>query len=93
MSDQNEKFVARVKDFLSGFSVIKSFKAEGEANRLFQASNAETERVKERRRLWDAMLASITAVMRQLFFRSASSSTALGWPSGERSRWARCSLS
>ena len=62
MSDQNENFVARVKDFLSGFSVIKSFKAEGEANRLFQASNAETERVKERRRLWDAMLASITAI-------------------------------
>ena len=54
--------MARVKDFLSGFSVIKSFKAEGEANRLFQASNAETERVKERRRLWDAMLASITAI-------------------------------
>ena len=55
-------FVAQTKDLLSGFPVIKSFKAEGEANRLFQASNAETERVKERRRLWDAMLASITAI-------------------------------
>ena len=59
MSDQNEKFVAQVKDFLTGFSVIKSFKAEGEAGQLFQSSNAETERVKERRRWWDAMLSSI----------------------------------
>lgn len=59
-SDQNERFVAQVKDFLSGFSVIKSFKAEEETNRLFQSSNAETERVKERRRQWDAMLGAIT---------------------------------
>ena len=59
MSDQNERFVAQVKDFLTGFSVIKSFKAEGEAGQLFQSSNAETERVKERRRWWDAMLSSI----------------------------------
>lgn len=60
MSDQNEKFVAQVKDFLTGFSVIKSFKAEGEVNRLFQTSNRETERVKERRRLWDTRLTAIT---------------------------------
>ena len=59
MRDQNERFVAQVKDFLTGFSVIKSFKAEGEAGQLFQSSNAETERVKERRRWWDAMLSSI----------------------------------
>ena len=60
MSDQNEKFVAQVKDFLTGFSVIKSFKAEGEVSRLFRSSNAETERVKERRRLWDTRLTAIT---------------------------------
>ncbi len=60
MSDQNERFVAQVKDFLTGFSVIKSFKAEGEVNRMFQASNAETERVKESRRRWDAMLSAAT---------------------------------
>ena len=60
MSDQNEKFVAQVKDFLTGFSVIKSFKAEGEVERLFRASNGETERVKERRRWWDASLAGIS---------------------------------
>ena len=60
MSDQNEKFVAQVKDFLTGFSVIKSFKAEGEVERLFQTSNRETERVKERRRLWDTRLTAIT---------------------------------
>lgn len=28
VSDQNERFISHVKDFLSGFSVIKSFKAE-----------------------------------------------------------------
>ena len=60
MSDQNEKFVAQVKDFLTGFSVIKSFKAEGEVNRLFQTSNRKTEQVKERRRLWDTRLTAIT---------------------------------
>ena len=60
MSDQNEMFVAQVKDFLTGFSVIKSFKAEREVNRLFQASNAETEQVKEHRRRWDAMLSAAT---------------------------------
>lgn len=60
MSDQNEKFVAQVKDFLTGFSVIKSFKAEGEVSRLFRSSNAETERVKERRRQWDTRLTAIT---------------------------------
>ena len=60
MSDQNEKFVAQVKDFLTGFSVIKSFKAEGEVKQMFHASNGETERVKERRRQWDAVITSIT---------------------------------
>ena len=60
MSDQNERFVAQVKDFLTGFSVIKSFKSEREARQLFQSSNAETERVKERRRQLDARIISIT---------------------------------
>ena len=60
MSDQNEKFVAQVKDFLTGFSVIKSFKAEKEVNRMFRTSNAQTERVKENLRRWSAMLSGIT---------------------------------
>ncbi|HIT02785.1 MAG TPA: ABC transporter ATP-binding protein [Candidatus Enterenecus merdae] len=62
MSDQNERFVAQVKDFLSGFSIIKSFKAEGEVKQLFCATNAETERVKERRRRWEGMLSGATQV-------------------------------
>ena len=60
MSDQNERFVAQVKDVLTGFSVIKSFKAEGTILRLLQANNGQTECAKERRRRWDAILGAVT---------------------------------
>ena len=66
VSDQNEKFVAQVKDFLTGFSVIKSFKAEREIERRFQAVNAKTERTKERRRWWDNALVALTSVLSSL---------------------------
>ena len=52
VSDRNEDFVSQVKDLLSGFSVIKSFKAEREAQTLFDRENRETESTKERRRCW-----------------------------------------
>ena len=52
MSDRNETFVGKLKDLLTGFSVIKSFKAEKEAAALFEADNGELERVKLRRRWW-----------------------------------------
>ena len=40
VSDQNESFVAALQDMLSGFPVIKSFKAQPEAVRLFSLRNA-----------------------------------------------------
>ncbi len=60
LSDQNESFVAQIKDLLSGFSVIKSFKAEGEARQLFDGSSAATEEKKFARRWWDYLLATVS---------------------------------
>ena len=40
VSDQNESFMAALQDMLSGFPVIKSFKAQPEAVRLFSLRNA-----------------------------------------------------
>ena len=59
VSDENERFVARIQDLLSGFSVIKSFKAEGEAQALFDRANETVERIKLRRRWWEALLAVV----------------------------------
>ncbi len=46
VSDKNENFIGTVKDILSGFSVIKSFKAEREVNILFAKSNEAAELAK-----------------------------------------------
>ena len=62
VSDQNERFVAQIKDLLGGFSVIKSFKAEREAQTLFERENRETERAKEKRRWWDGLLGTISGI-------------------------------
>ena len=56
VSDRNERFVTQVKDLLSGFSVIKSFKAEEEAQTLFHTASCSTEEAKARRRWWDFSL-------------------------------------
>ena len=53
VSDQNEGFVAQIKDLLNGFSVLKSFKAEGEAQRLFNNANRSTEHTKQNRRWYE----------------------------------------
>lgn len=50
VSEQNEGFMAQIKDLLNGFSVIKSFKAEAEAQRQFGAANQAIEWSKHRRR-------------------------------------------
>lgn len=50
VSEKNEGFMAQVKDLLNGFSVIKSFKAESEAQRQFHAANETVEGAKRRRR-------------------------------------------
>ena len=49
VSQRNAGFVGMVKDLLSGFSVLKSFRAEGEAQRLFNQENAALE---ESKRAW-----------------------------------------
>lgn len=46
VSVQNEKFVELVKDLLSGFSVVKSFRAEKEITGLFSEENSRLERNK-----------------------------------------------
>ncbi len=56
VSDQNEHFVARIKDLLAGFPVLKSFKAEKEAVGLFGEENRKTEEVKEKCNWWGSIL-------------------------------------
>lgn len=60
LSDANERFLTQVKDFLGGFSVIKSFKAEDQVEQLFRRSNAATEEVKRRRRWWECLLTALS---------------------------------
>lgn len=50
MSEKNEDFVDQVKDLLSGFIVVKSFKAEKEVLQLFENQNTELEEAKRDRR-------------------------------------------
>lgn len=50
VSDAGEGFLARIKDLLSGFSVLKSFKAEAEATQLFLDSDGMLEATKLRKR-------------------------------------------
>ena len=49
VSEDNEGFVAMVKDMLTGFPVVKSFQAEEQVSRLFERRNARLEDSKCRR--------------------------------------------
>ncbi|MEW8956238.1 ABC transporter ATP-binding protein [Clostridium sp.] len=49
LSTTNEKFIAAVKDMLTGFPVIKSFKVEKEVFNQFDSSNRELEGSKKRK--------------------------------------------
>lgn len=60
VSDGNERFVARLKDLLSGFAVLKSFKAEQEAQMLFDEENRRIEHQKMRRRWWRSLLEGVS---------------------------------
>lgn len=51
VSNKNEQFVSQIKDLLTDFAVIKSFKAEQEVQKLYNSSNHLVEDAK-RRRLW-----------------------------------------
>lgn len=49
VSQENGRFVAMIKDLLTGFSVVKSFQAEKETTRLYNKQNGETVRTKYHR--------------------------------------------
>lgn len=59
VSDRNESFIGMIKDMLSGFFVIKSFKAEREVFRLFAKSNSAAEEAKCRRRRTETVIQTI----------------------------------
>ena len=56
VSRQNESFVAMTKDLLSGFSVVKSFKAEADVVARFCRRNEELEETKGRRRRMEEVI-------------------------------------
>lgn len=62
VSEENERFVDTVKDLLSGFTVIKSFKAESQAQGLFSRRNREVEGVKRRRRTVEQAVDALASV-------------------------------
>lgn len=62
VSDRNESFLAALKDSLSGFSVVKSFKAEAAIIKLFVKSNEAVEQAKCTRRKISTVLGTIGAV-------------------------------
>ena len=51
ISNRNESFVGMVKDLLTGFPVIKSFKAEKEILKLYSKENTELEQTRYRRKI------------------------------------------
>jgi len=60
VSDQNEQFVGSLRDLLEGFTVIKSFRAEQQAQELFCRQNAELEDTRAKRKR-TAMLINVLA--------------------------------
>jgi len=68
VSHQNESFVDTVKDMLTGFTVVKSFKAEKQAGEIFRSRNQELEERKRRRRVTELIiraLANLAAIFSQ----------------------------
>lgn len=63
VSQANARFVARMQDLLGGFSVIKSFKAEPEARRLFCETNDALEEAKRRRRWWEGLITTVSGAV------------------------------
>ena len=60
VSAGNERFVSRLRDLLAGFSVVKAFRAEAEARRLFDVANAEVEGLKRRRYWWECLIGAVS---------------------------------
>ena len=69
VSDCNKEFTASLNDILSGFSVVKSFKAEKEIFKQFAASNQKLENEKFGRRrlkIIVGMIGSVAGICAQL---------------------------
>ena len=63
VSDRNEDFTATLKDCVSGFSVIKTFKAEKEIIKLLQESSSRLEHEKSNRRRLTLLIMSLSLLM------------------------------
>ena len=62
VSRKNDSFLSMVKDGLTGFSVVKSFKAEKDILLLFSQSNAQAQEAKRRRMCLAQVLRSLGSV-------------------------------
>lgn len=58
VSELNEGFTGRLKDLLTGYPIIKSFRAESQAKRLFLESNEGLEVAKEDRREYTSRMST-----------------------------------
>lgn len=56
ISKKNERFVSIVNELLSGFPVIKSFRAETQASRLFSQRNKQAEEAKKNKRRTEQLI-------------------------------------
>ena len=56
ISKKNERFVSIVDELLSGFPVIKSFRAETQASRLFSQRNEQAEEAKKNKRRTEQLI-------------------------------------
>jgi len=61
-SERNAEFVSSLKDILSGFSVIKSFRAESSATDLLKQSSAAVESARCRKRKLTVILSAIGGI-------------------------------
>lgn len=60
ISKKNERFVSIVNELLSGFPVIKSFRAETQASRLFSQRNEQAEEAKKNKRRTEQLISLLT---------------------------------
>ena len=56
ISKKNERFVSIVNELLSGFPVIKSFRAEAQASRLFSQRNEQAEEAQKNKRRTEQLI-------------------------------------
>lgn len=73
-SEKASNFVSQTKDLLSGFAVIKSFKAEKEIMGVFSKKNVELESTKQQRRTSNdtvSIVSNISSVVVSFLFMSA----------------------